>query len=127
MAIKIEVQKAYEEVDIADKIYRIDMTDEKMKQHLTTYAKFQKEIKELEKIDASSTSPDEAIKINEKTKELFEEVINLLLGDGSFDEVYEVCGKSTVVLSDVLRQLMENVRNRFDKINEKNKAYYTGK
>lgn len=127
MAIKIDIQQAYEEVEIADKEYRIDMTDEKMKQHLTTYAKFQKEIKSMENIDAENASPDEVIQVNERTKALFKEVLDLLLGEGSFEEVYNACGKSTVVLSDVLRQLMELVRSRFDKINEKNKAYYTGK
>ena len=40
----------------------------------------EEEIKEIEKIDAENASTEEVMQVNDRTKELFAEVLDLLLG-----------------------------------------------
>jgi hypothetical protein len=127
MAIKIDVQKSYEEVDIAGDIFILDLNDEKIKEYTAAFDDFQKESEKLSKKDLESMSKDERDKFSKQNHELLKKVTDLMLGDGSFVKIYHKTGKSLMVMTDILVQLMEVVTNKIEKFKSKGKAYYTGK
>lgn len=127
MAIKIDVQKAYEEVDIAGKIYVMDLNDEKMKEYTKAFNEFRKESFKLSEKDYAEMTTEEQEEAEKKNYELMEKVSDLLLGEGSFQKVYRDTGKSLMVMADILLQLMDVVNGRLETFKNKEKAYYTGK
>jgi hypothetical protein len=127
MAIKIDVQKSYEEVDIAGDLYILDINDDKIKEYTSAFDNFQKESEKLSKKELESISKAEIDEFSKKNQELIEKLVDLMLGEGSFVKIYHKTGKSLMVMTDILVQLMEVVTNKIEKFKSKGKAYYTGK
>ncbi|MBT2688258.1 hypothetical protein J7I93_08700 [Bacillus sp. ISL-47] len=127
MAIKINVQKAYEEVDIAGKVYVMDLNDHKLQEYTKAFKQFRKESLNLSEKDFADMTEDEQTSAERKNLELMEKVADLLLGKGSFQKVYRDTGKSLMIMADILLQLMDVVNGRLETFKKREKAYYTGK
>jgi hypothetical protein len=127
MAIKIDVQKSYEEVDIGGDIYILDLNDDKIQEYIAAFDDFQKELEKLGKKDLESMSKAERDQFTKQNQELIEKLTDLMLGNGSFVKVYQKTGKSLMVMTDILVQLMGVVTDKVEKFKSKGKAYYTGK
>lgn len=127
MAIKINVQKAYEEVEIADKIYRMYLNDEKLREYDKVFRKFRKESLKMSERDYSKMTDKEQKAAEKENYEIMFSVVELLLGEGSFEKVYADTGKSLLVMTDIIMQLMEVVGKRMQAFKKREKAYYTGK
>jgi hypothetical protein len=127
MAIKINVQKSYEEVDIAGKIYIIDLNDDKLKEYTRAFHEFRTEANKLSEKDFVEMSKEEQEAEEKKNYELMEKLGDLLLGEGSFRKVYHDIGKSLMVMAEIIMQLMEVVNSRVENFKNKGKSYYTGK
>lgn len=59
MAIKIDVQKTYEEVEILDSIYRLELNDESMNRYDKVFLKFRKESLKMSERDYSKMTSKE--------------------------------------------------------------------
>lgn len=127
MAIKIQVQQAFEEVSIGEKEYRIDLSDKKLESYAEFFKKYQKEAEELAKIEIEKADEEQQAEYKEQSRQLIKGMVDFLLNEGAFDEVYEVAGRSTLVMFDIINQLMEVVNKRQNGLNEKAKEYYTKK
>ncbi|WP_394136853.1 hypothetical protein [Cytobacillus oceanisediminis] len=127
MAIKIDVQKAYEEVDIAGKIYMMDLNDDKLKEYSNAFKEFRKESLNLSEKDYEAMTEKEQEAAEKKNAELMEKLADLLLGKGAFQKVYRDTGKSLMIIADILLQLMDVVNGRLETFKKREKAYYTGK
>lgn len=127
MAIKINVQKAYEEVDIAGKVYVMDLNDHKLQEYTKAFKEFRKESLNLSEKDFADMTEDEQTSAERKNLELMEKVADLLLGKGSFQKVYRDTGKSLMIMADILLQLMDVVNGKLETFKKREKAYYTGK
>ncbi|WP_026584199.1 hypothetical protein [Bacillus sp. J33] len=127
MAIKINVQKAYEEVDIAGKVYVMDLNDHKLQEYTKAFKEFRKESLNLSEKDFADMTEDEQTSAERKNLELMEKVADLLLGKGSFQKVYRDTGKSLMIMADILLQLMDVVNGKLETFKKREKTYYTGK
>lgn len=127
MARKIEIKKAYEEVEIGTKTYRIDLSDDKVHEYQEFFVKYEKEANELENTDVTELSIEEQNAFREKTKNLTKAMINVILGEDAFEDVYEATGRSSIVMFDVISQLMDIIEERSTDFKEKAKEYYTQK
>lgn len=95
MAIKINVNtQPYHEFEILDKDYKVYTDDASIKkyQELETNLQNQKE--------------DDSV---EGTKQLLKESFDSLMGEGSFEEIYEKVGKSSQIMTEILVQVFEHV------------------
>ncbi|UQX56135.1 hypothetical protein M5V91_11190 [Cytobacillus pseudoceanisediminis] len=132
MAIKIDVQKTYEEVKIADKIYRMYLNDAKLREYDKVFRKFRKESVKMSERDYSKMTDKEQKSAEKENYEIMFSVVELLLGEGSFEKVYKDTGNSLLVMADIIMQLMEVVGKRMQAfkrekkpITQGNKAYET--
>jgi hypothetical protein len=127
MVRKIEIKKAYEEVEIGNKIYRVDLGDDKVKEYQDFFNEYQKEAEKLEKTDVTKLSPLEQEEYRNRSKELTKRTFDVILGEGAFEEIYELTGRSSIVMFDIISQVMDIINERSNEFKEKAKEYYTKK
>lgn len=127
MAIKINVQKAYETVDIAGNEYVMDLSDDNLKKYDQAFREFREESLNLSEKQFEGMTEQEQKEAEQKNYEIMEKVSDLLLGEGAFAKVYRDTGKSLLVMADVLLQLMDVVQGRLETFKKRERSYYTGK
>ncbi|WP_078379160.1 hypothetical protein [Sutcliffiella halmapala] len=118
MAIKIQINKSVEEFDIAGTIYEMDMSDEALKKYRKEWETFNLQVAALEKLPN-----DEAAE--QKAKELFIQVYDLFLGQGSFEKIFNATGKSSWLMIDILKQMMDVVNIKYTSLKAEKKQQYT--
>lgn len=127
MVRKIEIKKSYEEVEIGNKVYRVDLGDDKVKEYQDFFNDYQKEAEKLEKTDVTKLSPSEQDEYRERSRELTKRTFDVILGQGAFEEIYELTGRSSIVMFDIISQVMDIINERSNEFKEKAKEYYTKK
>lgn len=116
---KFTFDKSYEEIDLEGKIYKIDMSDEAIKNYQLAMHKYHKEAQKLEKVDVSKLDFEEQKKTFNQALELQKKFIETILGKGTFDELYEKSGQSSSNMIDLVVFLGEVVGERVKKLKEK--------
>lgn len=116
---KFTFDKSYEEIDLEGKIYKIDMSDEAIKNYQLAMHKYHKEAQKLEKVDVSKLDFEEQKKTFNQALELQKNFIETILGKGTFDELYEKSGQSSSNMIDLVVFLGEVVGERVQKLKEK--------
>lgn len=124
---KFEFKKPIEEIEVADKTYNIDFSDEKLKEYQKEFNHFYKQTKEIEAVKSDNLSDDEQLALMDQTKELVRKFIDKLLGEGSFDEIYEASGKSLINLIEFVAFLGEIIGERSNKLRNENRNKYLKK
>jgi hypothetical protein len=131
---KFEFKKTYEEVDIAGKVYRIEFNDDKIREYQEKFLTFEADVEQYVKVDETKLTREEQWKHFEKGKQLAKNLIDTILGEGSFDELYEKGGRSIENMYDLVWYLAEivqerNARNRKEKRQQyvKPKRHLNGK
>lgn len=110
--VKINVQKAYEEFEIGDKVYQLSLADS----HLI------KVKKESEKIEKKL----ESMKSFEKILELTKETMDMYFSkEGAGQEIFETCGKSTYVMTGVVKQIKDFISMKTEEIKAIKAEEYT--
>ncbi|MEM5012064.1 hypothetical protein WKH57_15190 [Niallia taxi] len=125
-AIKIQVEKVTQDVEIGSLTYTLDLSDENIEVQLAFYDKFKDKTDKYEGVDLATVDSATRKEILEDRKQTVKEMLEVLLGEGSFDQVYSEVGRSIVVTSNVIVQLTDVMKERITQINENSKAYYTG-
>jgi|HigsolmetaAR203D_1030402.scaffolds.fasta_scaffold47345_2 hypothetical protein len=92
---KFEFDKSYEEIEVGGEVYRVDMSDEKIKQYQKTFAEFYKEAQQISEADFEKMPIEEQTDLLEKQKKTMKKLTETLLGEGTFDKLYEQAGRST--------------------------------
>ncbi|OQM47536.1 hypothetical protein B6A27_00385 [Anoxybacillus sp. UARK-01] len=124
---KFEFRKSYEEIEIAGKIYRIDFTDEKVMEYQKNFSRFYQEAQELNNLDIESLSDEEQQTIISKQRKNMKIVTENLLGEGTFEELFELSGRSTVNYMELLLFLGEVMSERTNTIKEDARKKYVKK
>lgn len=104
--VQFNFEKTYKEIEIGDKIYKMEMNDEAQERAAVSY----KKVKEFthkysqEKIEAM----DEELltDIAKDQKQFAVEMVDSFLGGGTGEELYELAGRSSVNLMKLVRELM---------------------
>lgn len=117
---KFEFKKTYEEVEIAGKVYKIEFNDDKLREYQEKFLSFEADVHEFLNVDETKLTKEERWEHFEKGKQLARNVIDTLLEEGSFDELYEKSGRSIANMYDLIWYLAgivneRNARNREEK------------
>ena len=121
---KFEFKKPFEEVEIAGKVYRIEFSDDKVREYQEGFHYLGTDIQELLNVDETKLTKEEREKHFEKGKQLIRNTIDMLLGEGSFDELYEKSGRSIVNMYDLVWFLAEVVNERNKQNREEKRQQY---
>ncbi|WP_281659128.1 hypothetical protein [Halobacillus sp. Cin3] len=106
---KFEFQSAKKEIEVAGKNYEIDFSDEAIQRYTEMAEDAKQEYeKQQEKLDQTDELTSEDIKqIQAAQKGVVKRTLEGYLGEGSFEELYEKAGRSTVNLMDLARFLSD--------------------
>ncbi|WP_077623842.1 hypothetical protein [Sediminibacillus massiliensis] len=121
--------KAYDEVEIAGEDYKLFYDDESLKRYqkqaqiyskkASDYAKKQDKIPEM--------SEKERKKLEDEGFEFVKEFIETFLGAGSYEKMYQACGKSMINLVGLINQIMEWLDSKLATVDDKKKQRYKPK
>lgn len=121
---KFEFKKTFEEVEIAGKVYRIEFSDDKIREYQEKFHSLEADVQELLNVDETKLTKEEREKRFEKVKQLVRNVIDMLLGEGSFDELYEKSGRSIANMYDLVWYLAGIVNERNARNKEEKRQQY---
>lgn len=124
---KFEFDKAYEEIEINGKTYQIDFSDDKLKQYQDMFYKFYQEAQEIEQADIEKMTADEQNALLDKQRQNMKTVTETLLGEGTFEELFELAGRSTWNYMKLIEFLAETIEQRFNEIKEERRKKYVKK
>ncbi|NNV07124.1 hypothetical protein ETC03_12105 [Geobacillus sp. MMMUD3] len=124
---KFEFSKAYEEVEINGKVYRIDFSDDVLGEYQKKIKQYYDESKELTEQDIASMSDDQQAELLAKQRQNMKSLTEALLGEGTFDELFEAAGRSTVVYAELLEFLTELFAEKAEKMKEDRRKKYVKK
>lgn len=124
---KFEFKKTYEEVEIAGKVYRVDLQDESVKKYQKQFNSFYEQSQNLQAAATKEMTIDEQAAFLDQSKELASVTINALLGDNAFDEIYEASGKSLINVMDLINFLTEVIREKAGELQEQTVNKYLKK
>jgi hypothetical protein len=124
---KFEFGKAYEEIEVNGKTYRVDFSDDKLKQYQGILYKFYQETKEIEQTDVKKMTLEEQAALLEKQRQNMKTVTETMLGEGTFDELFELAGRSTWNYMKLIEFLAETIEQKFREIKEEQRKKYVKK
>jgi hypothetical protein len=124
---KFEFGKAYEEIEINEKPYQIDFSDDKLKQYQDMFYKFYQEAQEIEQADIEKMTQEEQTALLDKQRQNMKTVTETMLGEGTFDELFELAGRSTWNYMKLIEFLAETIEQRFNEIKEERRKKYVKK
>lgn len=110
-AYQFNFEKTYKEIDVSGDIYRVEFNDEALTRYQKAVKGFNQGIKEaqgaLEKVNIETDSDDEIQKVSDKQKDVVKDVVEVFLGEGTFDGLYEKAGKSVMNLMSLVNYLID--------------------
>lgn len=124
---RFEFSKAYEEVEIAGKVYRIDFSDDTLSEYQKKIKQYYDESKNLTEQDISKMSEEEQAALLTKQRQNMKELTEAILGEGTFDELFEAAGRSTVVYAELLEFLTDLFAEKAEKMKEDKRKKYVKK
>ncbi|WJQ02857.1 hypothetical protein QT236_12515 [Geobacillus stearothermophilus] len=124
---KFEFSKSYEEVEIHGTVYRVNFSDEVLSEYQKKIKKYYEEAKKLTEQDIESMSDDEQAALLERQRQNMKDLTEALLGEGTFDKLFEAAGRSTVVYAELLEFLTELFAEKAEKMKEDRRKKYVKK
>ena len=85
--------KTYEEFKIGGKVYKIEMNDKAIISYRKAMDEYANKAKKLE--SAKVETIEQSDKLFKEAIDMARKLVDLLLGKGAFDELYEASGEST--------------------------------
>jgi hypothetical protein len=117
-----EFKKSYEELKINDRVYRIDLSDDKVKEYRKVFVEFHDQSVLIQNVDGEDQE-----QLFDKSKEMVTKVIDTLLGAGSFVTLYEESGNSLLNMVDLVACLTDVVREKTEEFQTSNLDKYLKK
>lgn len=112
---KILLQKAVEEIEIGDKVFILDTSDDTLK-------KWQKEIHALQdELNALDYTDNDAL---EKVRVVMIACLDLILGENAGNNIYEMTGRSTSLMMNVVFELAKIMTDKIKNMKSNAAADY---
>lgn len=121
---KFEFKKTYEEVEIAGKVFRIDLNDDKVFEYQESFNKYGKEMQEDSGANIESFGKEEQKEFFDKQLQRIKEVIEIMLGKDSFEHIYEASGRSIINLAELVTYLSNLIGEKTVNIRDEKKKKY---
>lgn len=107
---------------INDRVYRIDLSDDKVKEYRKVFVEFHDQSVLIQNVDGEDQE-----QLFDKSKEMVTKVIDTLLGAGSFVTLYEESGNSLLNMVDLVACLTDVVREKTEEFQTSNLDKYLKK
>lgn len=123
---KFNFEKTYKEVDVAGKLFKVEFNDDALNKYQKALKRFKDSTNELQNsITDYETATDEEIDaLTEKQKEITKDVVETFLGEGTFEELYEIAGRAVANLLGLVHYLQEIYIEESMKTAEKSQSKY---
>lgn len=113
ISFKVE-SKAYDEIEIGDKVYNVYYDDESLDEYRKKAKKYHKKSNDYNKIDTSKLNEKEIDQYKQDVNLMAKDLIESFFGEGTFDEIFSYCGKSSVNLIGIVNQLFEWLNSKLN-------------
>lgn len=122
-----DFKKSYEEIKINDRVYKIDLSDEKVKEYYKEFISFESKSLKLQAESIKAITPEEQEKFVDESKSLVGHTLDVILGKGSFDHLYIDSGKSLLNMIDLIMFLTDVIKEKTESIREETLNKYLNK
>ena len=116
--------KTYEEFKIGGKVYKMPFDDKAISTYRKALMGYSKQAEKLSGLNPKNFEEEE--KLFKDSLNMAENLLNLLLGEGSFVELYEASGKSTEQISILIEFLGSFIVEKSEKFKEEKFKKYVG-
>lgn len=124
---RFDFKKTYEEIDIAGEVYKIRFDDEKLLEYHEEFDKFYKRTKEIQAVESAELERDKLLDTYEEIQKISKEVLDVILGEGAYEDLFERSGRSTLAMVDVINFVSDVVGDGMANAREGRKADYVRK
>ncbi|HDR7248227.1 TPA: hypothetical protein QCX05_003240 [Bacillus pacificus] len=123
---KFEFEKTYKEVDVAGKLFKVEFNDDALNKYQKALKQFKRGTEELQSMipDFEAASDKEIDAVTEKQKDLTKQVVETFLGEGTFEELYEIAGRAVANLLSLVHYLNDIYVEESMKTAEKSQSKY---
>lgn len=125
--IKIGVDKPVQKFEIGGKVYEVFYDDESLKKYSKQAQKFHADVKKAEKIKVDKLTEKQKEKVEAEYRQAAKKLIEMFFGRGTFEDIYDACGKATVNLAVVVEAVLDWLGEKLSSIKNTKKQYYTKK
>lgn len=116
---KFEFNKSFEEIEVAGKQYKVSLKDEDRKKYQKQLKKFYDIVSKVKDTNEENIDFDEAIKLEDEVKVTTIETLNVTLGDGVGENLYDAADHQTEELFDIVWGIADIINERRqEKINK---------
>ncbi|ARO21603.1 hypothetical protein B2J90_29800 (plasmid) [Bacillus tropicus] len=119
-------EKTYKEVDVAGKLFKVEFNDDALNRYQKSLKRFKVSTEELQNAatDYEKATDAEIDALSEKQKEITKDVVDTFLGNGSFEELYDIAGRSVANLLSLVHYLNDlYAEETLKKTNESQSKY----
>ncbi|MDA1652650.1 MULTISPECIES: hypothetical protein [Bacillus cereus group] len=123
---KFDFEKTYKEVDVAGKLFKVEFNDDALNKYQKALKQFKKGTDELQSMipDFEAASDKEIDALTEKQKDLTKQVVETFLGEGTFEDLYEIAGRAVANLLNLVHYLNDIYVEESMKTAEKSQSKY---
>ncbi|KAA6457010.1 MULTISPECIES: hypothetical protein [Bacillus cereus group] len=119
-------EKTYKEVDVAGKLFKVEFNDDALNRYQKSLKRFKASTEELQNAatDYEKATDSEIDALSERQKEITKDVVDTFLGNGAFEELYDIAGRSVANLLSLVHYLNDlYAEETFKKTNESQSKY----
>lgn len=123
-----DLNQVFDTIQLGDEEFRINMSDASIRDFRGKIYEYGIKFEEIQKIDAEKATPEEADALLDQSRELLREVIDGILGAGSFKKIYKTLGESVSNAADFTVYLFDLIETKYKEQKEKQdkkRAEYT--
>ncbi|HHX7185529.1 hypothetical protein PDJ82_25430 [Bacillus cereus group sp. TH43LC] len=123
---KFDFEKTYKEVDVAGKLFKVEFNDDALNKYQKALKQFKRGTDELQSMipDFEAASDKEIDALTEKQKDLTKQVVETFLGEGTFEDLYEIAGRAVANLLNLVHYLNDIYVEESMKTAEKSQSKY---
>ncbi|PGL47740.1 hypothetical protein [Bacillus thuringiensis] len=119
-------EKTYKEVDVAGKLFKVEFNDDALNRYQKSLKRFKASTEELQNAaaDYEKATDSEIDALSERQKEITKDVVDTFLGNGAFEELYDIAGRSVANLLSLVHYLNDlYAEETLKKTNESQSKY----
>ncbi|MGH0601143.1 hypothetical protein [Bacillus mycoides] len=119
-------EKTYKEVDVAGNIFKVEFNDDALNRYQKSLKRFKTSTDELQKSisDYEKATDEEIDSLAVKQKEITKDVVDTFLGEGAFEKLYDLSGRSVANLLSLVHYLNDLYAEETLKKSEQSQSKY---
>lgn len=119
-------EKTYKEVDVAGKLFKVEFNDDALNRYQKSLKRFKASTNVLQNsiTDYEKATDEEIDALTVKQKEITKDVVDTFLGEGAFEELYDIAGRAVANLLGLVHYLQDIYVEESMKTSEKSQSKY---